>query len=425
MNRRTFINNVAVGGTGLAITPSSSPFNLVGKAPSPVKLALIGKGGMGTADTNTAIRVPGVELVSVCDIYAPRLEAAKKQWGQHLRVEKDYHQVLDDDQIDAVIIATPDHWHQRIAVEALKKGKHVYCEKPIIHKRSEGRALIKAQKESGKIFQMGTQGVSAVGMHLAKVLMGSKIIGDINFVDARFSAAPSPLNSFHPPMEATPENIWWDQFLGQAPKVPFTPHRFFAWRNWCDYGTGLAGDLFVHVIASIHFITGHSKPTRVYSDGDILYYRDGSRDTPDVIYSLFDYGSNAETTPFKMSLGANIIDGISKEWGSTNFNMIGSKGSMRVNWDAVTVKTVNETDVTGLASPLNQVVGFDKVEKISNTEYVFLAKSDFRDAHFLHFQNFFAAIRSGVPNIAPVEFGVDASTAALLSFESQVRRQVV
>jgi len=422
MNRRSFINSVAIGGTGLAVSPSV--FSFV-KEPRSIKLALIGKGGMGTADTNTAIRVPGVELVSVCDIYTPRLEEARKQWGQHIRVERDYKQILSDEQVDAVIIATPDHWHQKIAVEALKKGKHVYCEKPIVHKRSEGRALIRAQKESGKVFQMGTQGVSAVGTQLAKALVDSKIIGDINFVDARFSAAPSPLNGFHPPADATSENIWWDQFLGNAPNLPFAPQRFFAWRNWSDYGTGLAGDLFVHVIASIHFITGSSKPKRVYSDGDILYYHDGSRDTPDVIYSLFDYENDAKTAHFKMSLGANVVDGVSNDWGSTNFKIIGSKGSMRVNWGAVTVKTMKPTEISGLENTVNHIPGFGEVRKISDTEYTFLAKADFPDAHFLHFQNFFEAVRGGKQNIASVTFGVDASSAALLSFESQVKRQVV
>lgn len=423
MNRRSFINSVAIGGTGLAVSPSV--FSFVKEPRSAIKLALIGKGGMGTADTNTAIRVPGVELVSVCDIYAPRLEEARKQWGQHIRVERDYKQILSDEQVDAVIIATPDHWHQKIAVEALRKGKHVYCEKPIVHKRSEGRALIRAQKESGKVFQMGTQGVSAVGTQLAKALVDSKIIGDINFVDARFSAAPSPLNGFHPPADATPENIWWDQFLGHAPNLPFTPQRFFAWRNWSDYGTGLAGDLFVHVIASIHFITGSSKPKRVYSDGDILYYHDGSRDTPDVIYSLFDYENDAKTAHFKMSLGANVVDGVSNDWGSTNFKIIGSKGSMRVNWGAVTVKMVRPTEIAGLEDTVKHIPGFGEVQKISDTEYTFLAAANFPDAHFLHFQNFFEAVRGEKPNIASVTFGVDASSAALLSFESQVKRQVV
>src|SRR5690606_34102531 len=118
-------------------------------------------------------------------------------------------------------------------------------EKPIIHKRSEARSLIKARQESGKIFQMGTQGVSAVGIHLAKAALDIGLIGEINFVDARFSSGPGLLNSFKTPDEATEANLWWDQFIGESPKRKFTPQRFFAWRNWSDYGTGLAGDLFV------------------------------------------------------------------------------------------------------------------------------------------------------------------------------------
>lgn len=413
-----------MAGTGVIVGPTI--FNVVDTSQSTVRLALIGKGGMGTADVNTAIRVPGVEIVSVCDIYTPRLKEAQKQWGQHLRLENDYRKILEDDQVDAVIIATPDHWHQKIAIEALKKGKHVYCEKPIIHKRSEGKKLIKAQEESGKVFQMGTQGVSAVGTQMAKTLIDAKVIGEINFVDAKFSAAPSPLHHFRPPADATPEMIWWDQFLGDAPRVPFAPQRFFAWRNWRDYGTGLAGDLFVHVIASVHFITGCSKPNRVYSEGDILYYKDGSRDTPDVIYSLFDYQDETANAHFKMSLGANIVDGVSKEWGSTNFKIMGSKGTMRVEWDTVTVETLQKVDdMPNVERKLKQVPGFGTMQQIKDTVYVFSAKPDFPDAHFLHFHNFVEAVRGGRPNAAPVTFGVDASSAALLSFESQIKHQII
>ncbi|WP_212592604.1 Gfo/Idh/MocA family protein [Sphingobacterium humi] len=423
MNRRTFINNLAVGGTALSLSPTMRSF--AAQKQENLRLALIGKGGMGTADCNTALRVPGVALVAVCDVYKPRLEDAKKQWGNHLKLERDYRNILNDPQIDAVIIATPDHWHQKIAVEALKKGKHVYCEKPIIHKRSEAKALIKAQQESGKVFQMGTQGVSAVGMQLAKALLQEGVIGDLNFVDARFSASPGALNSFHAPAEATEANLWWDQFLGEAPKKPFTPQRFFAWRNWSDYGTGLAGDLFVHVLASIHYITGCNKPLKVYSDGDILYYKDGSRDTPDLIYSLFDYAMPQGANHFKMSLGANVLDGISNSWGSTDFNMVGLKGAMRVNWDAVQVKTTAATAVAGLEQKLQAIPGFGGITKISDNEYRFTAKAGYPDAHFLHFQNFFDAARNGTKNIAPVEFGVNASAAALMSFESQMKNQII
>ena len=224
-----------------------------------------------------------------------------------------------------------------------------------------------------------------------------------------------------PPAEATEANLWWDQFLGEAPKKPFTPQRFFAWRNWSDYGTGLAGDLFVHVLASIHYITGCNKPLKVYSDGDILYYKDGSRDTPDLIYSLFDYAMPQGANHFKMSLGANVLDGISNSWGSTDFNMVGLKGAMRVNWDAVQVKTTAATAVAGLEQKLQAIPGFGGITKISDNEYRFTAKAGYPDAHFLHFQNFFDAARNGTKNIAPVEFGVNASAAALMSFESQMK----
>ena len=423
MNRRRFINNLAIGGTTLSFSPAL--MSLKHKPEDKIRLALIGKGGMGTADCNTALRVAGVELVSVCDVYKPRLEDARRQWGSHLKLERDYKNVLNDPDVDAVIIATPDHWHQRIAIEALKKGKHVYCEKPVIHKRSEGKALIKAQMESGKVFQMGTQGVSAVGMHMAKALLQAGAIGALNFVDARFSAPPGILNGFKAPLEANLDNIWWEKFIGNAPNKPFTPQRFFAWRNWSDYGTGLAGDLFVHVLASIHYITGCSKPKKVYSDGDILYYTDGSRDTPDLIYSLFDYTMPGQDNHFKMSLGANVLDGVSNNWGSTDFTIVGLKGSMRITWDAVTLKTILPTTIDGLEKQLAKVNGFGKVNKVSATEYQFQTQEGYPDAHLLHFQNFFESAKNGTSNIAPVEFGVNASSAALMSFESQMKKQII
>jgi len=423
MNRRTFISNIAIGGSSLTVHPDL--FKYFRTTDSPIRLALIGKGGMGTADANSALRVPGVELVAVCDVFNVRLEEAKQQWGNHIHVENDYIKLLRSEEIDAVIIATPDHWHQKIAIEALRNGKHVYCEKPIIHKRSEAVALIKAQQLSRKIFQMGTQGVSAVGTRMAKEVVDSGLIGPINFIDARFSAPPSSLNAFRPPVGATKENIWWDRFLGDAPKRPFDAQRFFAWRNWSDYGTGLAGDLFVHVIASVHYITGSSRPKKVYADGDILYYKDGSRDTPDVIYSLFDYENDDRSQHFKMSLGANVLDGISNDWGSTNFQIIGNNGSMRVTWDTVEVKVLNPVKLDQLEAKLKVISGFGVVSQISEKEYRFSAQANYVDAHFLHFKDFFDAIRNGQQNVADVVFGVNASTAALMSFESQSKSKVV
>lgn len=426
MNRRKFINNIALGGSLMYMNAASATTILAPhKNQKNIKIALIGKGGMGTADTNTALRVPGVELVAVCDIYKPRLEEAKQQWGNHLQTESDYKKILQRQDIDAVIIGTPDHWHQPIAIAALESKKHVYCEKPIIHNRSEAKALLKAYKQSNKVFQMGTQGVSSIGTQIAKGVVDMGIIGNINFIDARFSAPPSPLSSFHAPAEATPENIWWDQFLGKAPKHEFDPQRFFNWRNWGDYGTGLAGDLFVHVIASVHCITGAEKPKRVYSDGDIVYYNDASRDTPDIILSLVDYEDNSKKQCFKMSLGANVVDGTSNDWGSTNFKMIGDQGSMQVNWDKVVIKTMQPIVWDKFSAGLQQITGFDRIEEIKENEVALLAKASLPDAHFLHFETFFNAIRNGGPVIADVDFGINASSVALRCFESQQLKKVI
>lgn len=131
-----------------------------------VHIALIGKGGMGTSDTNTSLSVDGVKLVGVCDLYDRRLKDARAQWGNELFITKDYKEILSRRDIDAVIIATPDHWHQPIAIEAMNAGKHVYCEKPVIHKLGEGKALIEAQKKSGVLFQTGSQGMASLGTGL-------------------------------------------------------------------------------------------------------------------------------------------------------------------------------------------------------------------------------------------------------------------
>src|ERR1700748_2083935 len=123
-----------------------------------VNIALIGAGGQGSEDTNVALQIPGVKLVAVCDLYDGRLADAKKRWGADIFTTKIYKEILNRKDVDAVIIGTPDFWHQQISVDSMHAGKHVYCEKPMVHAITEGPGVIKAQKETGKIFQVGSQG---------------------------------------------------------------------------------------------------------------------------------------------------------------------------------------------------------------------------------------------------------------------------
>ena len=162
--RRRFIKSLVAGGILLPSIPQfllgvekgmDHSFSSIsdGSDMKEIRIALIGKGGMGTADTNTALSVGGVKLVAVCDLYDARLKLAKEQWGDHLFVTKDFQDILRRKDVDVVLIGTPDHWHQPIAIAAMKAGKHVYCEKPVIHKIEDGRELVDAQRAIGSYFQ--------------------------------------------------------------------------------------------------------------------------------------------------------------------------------------------------------------------------------------------------------------------------------
>ncbi|SEF42463.1 Gfo/Idh/MocA family protein [Parabacteroides chinchillae] len=432
--RRNFLKQLIAGGILLPSAPQflsgkeriTSPPRIPDQSDiKEIRIALIGKGGMGTADTNTALSIEGIKLVAVCDLYDARLELAKQEWGNHLFVTKDYQEILKRKDVDVVLIGTPDHWHQPIAIAAMKAGKHVYCEKPVIHKISEGKALINAQRVSGAYFQAGSQGMASLGNRKARQLVQSGIIGKINFIDGQFTGGPRHLGHYSIPEDASEKTIWWKQFIGNAPKHDFDAQRFFYWRNWKDYGTGIAGDLYVHVLASLHFIMDAIGPEKVYTTGGIRYHTDGYRDTPDIMLGYFDYPDRNNTGAFTVQLGANLIDGVSKKWGSTNFRIVGSEGTLDVEWDKVTLKTFHPLDIQCLEA-LNKIgQGIDTPVQNSDTEYTFVAMPDYKGGHYDHFNNFFTGIRNKTPLTADVLFGVRSAAPALLSYESYMRGEAI
>ncbi|MFM1794677.1 MAG: hypothetical protein RL642_1062, partial [Bacteroidota bacterium] len=193
-NRRNFIRKIGGSAAALAIGTNVKAENNIPNiemksnfkvaAVDKIRIGLIGAGIIGHYDTDTALRVPGVEIVAACDLYQGRLDYAKEKWGNGLFTTRDYREILNRKDIDAVLICTPDHWHQRIAIDALNAGKHVYCEKPMVQKIEQGYGIIEAQKKSKKVFQVGSQRASALAILEANKVLKSGAIGELTYIQA-------------------------------------------------------------------------------------------------------------------------------------------------------------------------------------------------------------------------------------------------
>ncbi|MCA0396297.1 MAG: Gfo/Idh/MocA family oxidoreductase [Bacteroidetes bacterium] len=385
-----------------------------------INIALIGAGGMGTQDTITALGVPGAKLVAVCDLYDGRLKEAKTRWGNDIFTTRSYKEILARKDVDAVIVGTPDHWHQQISIDAMKAGKHVYCEKPMVHDITEGPAVIKAQKETGMVFQVGSQGVSSLGNEKAKELLASGAIGTLNYAEgfwARFS--PTGAWQYPIPADASPTNVDWDTFVSNTNKRPFDAMRFFRWRNYRDYGTGMSGDLFVHLFSSLHFITNSYGPEKIYAAGGLRYWKDG-REVPDVLLGTFDYPQQGNThPPFNLSLRCNFVDGTS---GTTYLRLVGSEGSMDIDWDSVTLRR-NQTIASDDPFYIEQLKKAgkpitDRKKILGPAEMVYRAEKGYLGGPHDHFVNFFTAIRNKGSVAEDATFGYRAAAPALLCNDS-------
>ena len=439
-SRRSFIEKFSKGVAGISLLPlaagaarPTTVTKFISRRPNTysandqIQIALIGAGGMGNADASTAITVPGVKLIAACDLYTGRLSDAKKKYGNDIYTTKDYREILERKDIDAVIVATPDFWHKEISVAAMNKGKSVYCEKPMVHDISEGPAVVAAQQKNKVVYQVGSQGLSSLGNEKAKELFRAGAIGKLNYAEG-FWARMSPQGAWQYPIpaDASTSTVDWDTYISNTTKRPFDPLRFFRWRNYRDYGTGVSGDLFVHLFSSLHFITSSIGPEKVMATGGLRYWKDG-REVPDVLLGMFGYPETPEHPPFNLSLRVNFVDGT----GETNYlRMVGSEGSMTVEWDKVTLyrnKTNEDPN-----DPLNQAnknsgnqYVYERKHMIDPDKLIYSAEEGYKGAHFDHFYNLFNAVRTGGKVSEDALFGYRAAAPALLCNDSYFGNKII
>lgn len=238
-----------------------------------------------------AITLPGVECVAAADLYDGRHTLAKEITNNPgLYVTRKYQELLDRKDIDCIIAAVPDHWHKRVVTDACNAGKDIYCEKPMSHTISDGFDMVAAAAKNNRIVQIGSQRVSSNLCAKARELYSSGAIGDIEQVELTLGRNdPTGAWEYPPPTDLSPQNLDWDTWLNDAPKIPFNKERFARWRCWKEYGTGVGGDLMVHLISGMLVTLGWNEaPRSATALGGIFRWKDG-RNMPDLHVVLFDY----------------------------------------------------------------------------------------------------------------------------------------
>lgn len=403
-----------------------------------IRLGVIGTGIIGFYNIRSALTVPGVELAAVCDLYDGRLTRAKDVFGQSIITTRDYREILDRDDIDVVLIATPDHWHDIISIDAMRAGKAVYCEKPMVQEVPEGHRVIEAERQYNAKYQVGSQGVSSIVMKKAQDLYLAGEIGELILVEAandRHSSLGAWQYSIPP--DASPQSIDFDTFLGDTERVPFDPIRFFRWRNYQAYGTGIAGDLFVHLFTWLHWVIKSDGPDKVYGSGGLRYWKDG-RDVPDVLTCVIDY-PQAETHPsFNMQIRVNFVAG---GGGGSSLRLVGSEGTLSFAGNSLTLSRAKLSARPGYGG-YDSLSTFPKsvqdefvrqyqmqyynvprdVNEPSEIVYGAPERYDDRDDHWA---NLIAAVRDGTAIVEDATYGLKAAGPSLAANESYFNDRVV
>lgn len=406
LNRRMFIHKVGRAGLAAGMVaqfPLVSRARVIG-ANDRIGVGFIGVGGRGGSHVATVKRLieagQNLQVVAVNDAYRYRLDEVAKPTGA-----KPYHKhvdLLNDPQVDVVCIATPDRLHVPQALDAIRAGKDVYCEKPMGHwtQFDLSRVFCEETVKLKRVVQIGNQGNSSVAWQKVRELVQGGAIGRVQLVNAGFYRAGDWGERMQiPDPEAKPgEDLDWEAFLGDAPKVPFTVDRFFSWRKYLDYAGGPCTDLFPHVFTPFVSALGLKFPSRAVASGGIFKYTTYDREVPDTFNMCLDY-------PEKCSI---VIP-------CTLANDYPSEAAIRGDEGTLTLQNPGEWNV-----------GFDSVTVLPRKGEPRVYPAGKLDVTPEHWKNFIHCVRTREKPVSDVEFGLHVQAAlnmAMLSFlESKVAR---
>jgi predicted dehydrogenase len=285
-SRRTFL--ITASGIALAARPlaAQTANASIQGANDRIRIGIIGTGGRARGMMTQLKGLRGTELAAVCDVYEPRRLQAAEIAGASVAQYTDYRRILDDRQIDAVLIGSPDHWHKSMTIDAVAAGKDVYVEKPISHSIAEGVEMVKAVESSKQIVQTGTQQRSWDHFILGKQLIDAGRLGQITFVHT-YWYQHARAGTYAP---VTMDKLDWKGWLGPAPDQPFRPERFYRWRHFWDFGGGGITDLMTHWIDVVHWYMDVDAPTSAVATG--RNYNLKTWEAPDTVNATLEFPKN-------------------------------------------------------------------------------------------------------------------------------------
>ncbi len=405
-SRREFLETLGRYGAGGLLAAASATIGAESAsgfaANDTINVGCIGTGGRCRALLKALVKVPNVRIAGVCDIYDRHLDEARQLADGSAVVTKHFPELLARKDIDAVLIAAPDHWHVPMTVAACEAGKDVYVEKPLTHDPSEGAAVIDAQNKHQRIVQVGTQQRSMPHIQKARELVKAGRLGTIFKVHLSWNRN-APIRTRKTPMGVNPQQVDWKSFLGNAPDQPFDEYRFRNWRWFWDFGGGLLTDLMVHFLDVAHWLLELDHPERALTIGNHFSAK-GVWETPDTIQTFLTYPGGLqvhfEGTFSNATHGAMIA-------------FMGTDGTLYI--DRGRYEFTPEPGRK--AEPESLILGTDK--RRGRDFY------DLPDGELLHLTNWIECVRTRKRPNSPVETGVSAASAAQLGNRAYRTGQVV